>query len=349
MPKDLTDTKSTLHLGLVLFPGCMPAGLFAVADMARAANLRTGRERFRITWVGSSLEQMLTGQGLSLQPQATIASASCDALLIPGLWASSTSELDAALHEQSELIAALRALPQSSTLWSYCAGVPLLAAAGRLDGKAATATWWLQSMLEDKFPKVIWRFDDSLVSDKNIVTAAGPNGYLQLMLQQLAERLADQELYDVRDILMLPRPRVLHEAFRAVDVMVLREPQLRQLLVLAQRTAASELTLQRAAEYMNVSIRTLCRQIPAATGLAAADWLTRIKLRQVGDALSRTNLSIKFISDMLGYSSEASLHRTFRRTTGYTLTGFRQAYSEVSTGNARAMDSNLNDKHCFLR
>jgi transcriptional regulator GlxA family with amidase domain len=148
---------------------------------------------------------------------------------------------------------------------------------------------------------------------------------------------------------MLPRPRVLHEAFRAVDVMVLREPQLRQLLVLAQRTAASELTLQRAAEYMNVSIRTLCRQIPAATGLAAADWLTRIKLRQVGDALSRTNLSIKFISDMLGYSSEASLHRTFRRTTGYTLTGFRQAYSEVSTGNARAMDSNLNDKHCFLR
>ena len=29
-----------LRLALLLYPGCMPAGLFATADLARAANLR---------------------------------------------------------------------------------------------------------------------------------------------------------------------------------------------------------------------------------------------------------------------------------------------------------------------
>lgn len=329
MPKRPVAPESTLHLGLVLFPGCMPAGLFAVADMARAANLRSGRERFRVTWVGASLQPVPTWQGLALQPQASIAGAACDVLLVPGLWIASADDLAAALAEQAALIASLRALPRSTVLWGYCAGVPLLAAAGRLDGKSATTTWWLQKLLEDKFPKVLWRFDEALVRDANTVTASGPNGYLPLMLRQLGDSLAAPELQDVRDVLMLPKPRVLHEAFHAVNLMQLRDPQLRRLLVHAQRTAAAELSLQRAASYMNVSVRTLCRQIPAATGLAAAEWLTRIKLRQVSEALTRSDHPVKFISDTLGFSSEASLHRSFRRTTGYTPAKFRQTYSEV--------------------
>lgn len=307
----------------------MPAGLFAAADMARAANLRTGRERFRITWVGASLQKVPTWHGLTLQPQATMAHATCHALLVPGLWLASADALKEAVHELRALIGALRALPRSTALWSYCAGVPLLAAAGRLDGRSATATWWLQNALEDAFPKVRWRFDEPLVGDAHVVTAAGPNGHLPLMLEQLAAVLDEPELRDVQEVLMLPRPQVQHPAFHATDVMLLREPRLRRLLVFAQRTAASELTLQRAAGHLNLSVRTLCRQIPAATGLTAAEWLRRIKLRQVGEALTRTNHPVKAISAALGYSSEASLHRAFRQATGYTPAGFRQAYSEV--------------------
>ena len=41
-----------LRVALLLYPGCMPAGLFAAADMARAANLRAPASVMDICWAG---------------------------------------------------------------------------------------------------------------------------------------------------------------------------------------------------------------------------------------------------------------------------------------------------------
>jgi AraC-like DNA-binding protein len=108
----------------------------------------------------------------------------------------------------------------------------------------------------------------------------------------------------------------------------MQDAGLRKLLVFAQRTPANELDLQSAAQHLNVSVRTLCRQVQTVTGLAAGDWLRRIKLRQVGEALCGMNTSIKQISDELGFGSEASLHRAFKKTTGLTLAEYRRAYGK---------------------
>jgi transcriptional regulator GlxA family with amidase domain len=134
-------------------------------------------------------------------------------------------------------------------------------------------------------------------------------------------------LREVGEVLILPQPRVRHDAFRDVDMMTLQDVELRKLMLFAQRTAASELNLQSAASHLNISVRTLCRQVQLATGLAAGDWLRRIKLRQAGEALCSKQTSIKQISDELGYSSEASLHRAFKKTTGLTLVVYRQAHA----------------------
>ncbi|MDB5912285.1 MAG: araC family transcriptional regulator, partial [Ramlibacter sp.] len=86
------------RLGLVLFPGCMPAGLFAAADMVRACNLRAGRERMQVTWVGTGRGDVPTQGGPSLRAEASLGAAGCDAWLLPGLWLASTDALDAALQ-----------------------------------------------------------------------------------------------------------------------------------------------------------------------------------------------------------------------------------------------------------
>lgn len=326
MPMPRSATAPPFRLGLLLFPGCMPAGLFATADLVRACNLRGGHERMSVTWGGVDAGDVATHRGLSIKAQTTLADANCDAWLLPGLWLASTDALETAVKAQRPLIDALRALPKGTPVWSYCAGVAMAAAAGRLDGRAATATWWLQPALATRFPRVQWRSSPELVISRDAITASGPSGYLPLMLDRLAQHFPGEVLKDVQEILMLPVPRTRHAAFQAVEIMTLEDPAMRTLLLWAQDIPAHEVTLSEAARQLSISVRTLCRQVQRATGMAAGDWLRRVKLGQAAEALRSTRTPIKTISDQLGFGSEVSFYRAFRSATGMTPSEYRQAY-----------------------
>lgn len=326
MPVSAPVTSRPFRLGLLLFPGCMPAGLFSTADLVRACNLRAGRELMTATWVGVDEEMARARHGPELRVESTLVNADCDALLLPGLWLASTDALEGALRTQQPLIDALRVLPASTQIWSYCAGVALAAAAGRLDGETATATWWLRPALSNRFKRVAWTGESDLLFGERAATAAGPSGYLPLMLDRLGRHFTADVLRDVQELLMLPIPRPRHAAFQAVEMMALEDTSMRTLLQWAQRTPAQDVTLAAAAKQTNVSVRTLCRQIQRATGLAAGDWLRRAKLCQAADALRGTRSPIKTISDDLGFGGEASFYRAFRATTGLTPSAYRQAF-----------------------
>lgn len=332
MPKPRSATSSPFRLGLLLFPGCMPAGLFATADLVRACNLRGGRERVAITWAAVNGGEIATQDGLSLKAQARVADVNCDAWLLPGLWLASSDLLEDAVRAQRPLIDALRALPRSQAIWSYCAGVALAAAAGRLDGRSATATWWLQPALAVRFPRVKWQGSPELVVSRDVITASGPSGYLPLMLDRLAQHFPADVLRDVQEVLMLPTPHVRHAAFQPVEMMALTDPGMRALLLWAQQTPAQDVALAEAARQRSVSVRTLCRQVQQATGLAAGDWLRRAKLSQAADALRGTRTPIKTISEQLGFGSDASFYRAFRSATGMTPAEYRQVYGVLARG-----------------
>ncbi|MFG6442645.1 GlxA family transcriptional regulator [Roseateles sp. LKC17W] len=317
-----------MQLGLLLYPGCMPTGLYAAADLVAACNLRLGRERIRVVWGGLDTQPVAVAQGPALQPQAALGACACEAWLLPGLWLACVDQLGPTLAQHGALIEQLRRLPRRSQVWSYCAGVALLAAAGLLDGREATATWWLLPALAARFPRVHWR-DAPTVASGRVVTASGPAGHLPLMLDRLALRFSSEVLYDVQQVLMLPQPRSRHESFNPVEMMALRDPALRQLLAFAQRTPAQALSLASAAEHLNLSVRTLSRRVMAGTGVPAGDWLRRVKLSQVAEALRLTRTPIKAIAADLGFGSEAGLHRAFKLVTGLTPSAYRQAYGET--------------------
>jgi len=310
----------------------MPSGLFAAADMARAANLRAGRELFSLTWAsldGAPVDSVEGGP--RLLPSCAFAEATCDAWLVPGLWAVSEVGLAQTIDTLAPIVRALRELPASMPLWGYCTGVALLARAGRLDGRAATAAWWLRTALTRSHGRVNWRFDELLVEDRGIRTAAGPSGYLPLMTSALGERLTADALRDIEDVLMLPRPREWMPVFRPVELIAIEDVRLRRALIFAQSNAAQGLTLAMASTHLRMSPRSFARHVRACTGLAAGDWLRRIKLRQVGEALGASNEPVKAIADRLGYASEASLHRAFHRTVGCTPAQFRRRLGGART------------------
>lgn len=315
-------------IGLLAYQGCLPAGLFAAADLFQAINRRMGEPVFDVVWIGGGCDRIVMAGGAILQIEGGLDEA-CDAYVLPGFWAESAADLDAMLERQAGLLDWLRRLPQQTGLWTYCMGVALLAAAGRIDRYQATATWWLEKPLRNRFAAVGWDFHQAVIEDRSIITAAGANGYWALLNALLTPRIPAEVMRDVQLAMLVPRVDAGHPAFRPVELMVQSDPQLRRLMVYAQDAAATELSLGAAADHLAVSSRTLSRRIEQHAQISAGKWLRLIKLRQVADALISSNASIKTICAAAGFPDEASLMRSFKRTTGMTTSEYRQQYGRT--------------------
>lgn len=315
-----------LRIGLLLYPGCMPAGLFAFADLLTAANRRGGERRFELCWVAQDREPVECAQGMRLSPQSPLLEAQCDALLVPGLWADSEGMLSQALAANQALMRQLGRLPPSVQLWSYCTGVALLAQSGRLDGQGATATWWLAAELQRRFPRVDWQFEQTLLRTPSGITASGVSGYLPIARSLIEDQLGAAVYREIAQLLVLPRPEAETPVFRSLGLMAQRDPLLRRLQLLVEQWPARQLGVQPLAEALSISARTLARRVQALTGMAVAEQVRLIKLNQAGERLILTAEPIARISEALGYADESSFRRSFKQVTGYTPAAYRQQF-----------------------
>jgi transcriptional regulator GlxA family with amidase domain len=319
-----------MRIGLVVYRGCMPAGLFAAADHFRAINRRVGTPVFEPIWIGAGDEEMKSGSGPALEMDNSL-DVQCDAYLLPGFWAETAADIDLMLDRQSHLIDWLRQVPQPTALWAYCMGVALVAAAGRIDRCGATATWWLEQPLRARFTRVEWDFRQPVIEDRQVITAAGANGYWAVLSKLLIARISPELIRDVEQAMLVPRSNQGHPVFRPVEMMAQREPQLQRLIAYAQKVPASGLNLTAAAKFLSVSSRTLSRKIDQHAQVAAGEWLRLVKLRQVANALLSSGASVKTIGAELGFADEASLMRAFKKATGMTTSQYRQQYGHSVT------------------
>ncbi len=317
-----------IKIGLLVYPGCMPAGLFAAADLFQAVNRRTGKQTLEPVWLSVDGEPVAMPRGLLLEPPHSLHER-CDAYLLPGFWAESAADLDHMLDRHAPLLEWLRQLPEQTSLWSYCMGVALLAKAGRIDQRPATATWWLERALRQRFAAVEWDFQQHVIADGNILTAAGANGYWALLSKLLTAWLAPEVLRDVELAMLVPRSNITHPAFRPVELLAQSDARLQRLIAYAQTLPAMRVNLDAVAQYLAVSSRTLSRIIGQGTGMGAGEWLRLIKLRQVGNSLLSSDAPVKLICEELGFVDEASLMRSFKRVTGMTTSQYRQQFGHA--------------------
>ncbi len=315
-----------LRIGLLLYPGCMPAGLLAFADLLHAANRRAGDTLFETLFVAQQAGTVECAQGVSLQVSKVLSETAVDALLIAGFWAESSRQVETALSDNRALVSALAACSKQVQLWSYCTGVCLIAASGRLDGQAATVTWWMAGAMAQGYKKVNWQSERHCVINPLTATASGVNGYLPIA-QALIEKALSQEMFhDLAKLMVLARPVQAHPAFAAMSLIEQSSPLLRQLHRCVEQSPAEQITVQRLAQQLSLSPRTLARKVSAETGIAVAAYARCIKLNQVSERLMLTSAAVNTISADLGFSSDSNLRRMFKALTDLTPLEYRQQF-----------------------
>lgn len=316
----------SLRIGLLLYPGCMPAGLLGFMDLLEAANLRAGRRCFELQWLALEAGPVRCAHGLHMPAAAALEPGACDALLLPGFWTDSPAQVERQLVMQSALIKRLAHLPKDMALWSYCTGVALLAASGRLDGRSATVTWWLADAMRLQFPEVSWECQHASLFQPGIATASGVNGYLPIARALISTHLHPTIYHDINNLMVLPRPQQSASVFQTIPLIAESDTQMRRLQLLVEKIPAHELSIERLATELATSPRTLARRIKAASGHAAAEHIRLLKLNQAGERLLLTSDTVSQISTALGFSDESSFRRSFRQVAGMTPLSYRQKF-----------------------
>lgn len=307
-----------LDVALLLYPECMPAGLFAAADLLTAAALRSGARGWRVHWVGVKPGPVACAHGMALRAETRLDAQRWQAVLLPGFWAGTPAQLSAGLGGQLPLQQALRALPRSVPLWTWCTGVALAAAAGRLDGEAATGTWWMAAQLSRAHPEVDWQWQTPMVSSRRVATASGVHGYLPILAQALERRISPEAWRDVQRLMVLPRPQPAASVFDALQTLHGADPLLARLRRLVERTPAVETTLERLADQLACSPRTLARKVGEAAGMPVGRYVRLVKLHQAGEHLLHGGRSAAQVSETLGFADESGFRRSFKAVTGLT-------------------------------
>lgn len=322
----LPSASPPFRIGLLLYPECMLAGLFAFADLVHAANRRAGKRLFEPVFVAAQAGVVECAHGHPAHAACAVQDAGLDAVLIPGFWAESSRQITDAIAQNADVIASLAALGKNVMMWSYCTGVCLAAATGRLKGQKATVTWWLADMMRKTHPKAIWQTERTSIFNLRTATASGVNGYLPIAQAFIEKRISREAYRDLTKLMVLPRPERTHHAFQTMNVIEQPNRLLRALHLLTEQTPASEATVSRLAQELNMTERTLARKVIAATGVPVASYVRRIKLNQVSERLIHTSSSANAISIELGFSSDSGMRRMFKELTAQTPAQYRMAF-----------------------
>lgn len=326
MSASVTLPPHPIRIGLLIYPGCMPSGLFALADLLHAANARVGGTAFLTSLVALQEAPVLCAHGHQLMPAAALDQAQFDALALPPCWIAELSELAGPGSRHAPLLAALGRQLRSTRMLAFCSGVAFLAATGGLNGHAATVSWWLADTMREQYPQVNWQIDRSVLMGPQVSTASGNDGHMHLGRELLNEYLGRSVYEGMAKLMHAPQRDATHAVFAEMDLVQQGDAFMQQLFLIAQQLPATRLTVSSVADALSTTERTLARRIGAATGLPAASYLRRIKLHQVSERLIRSSTPASAISAALGFSTESSMRRMFRDLTGLTPVEYRERY-----------------------
>lgn len=237
------------------------------------------------------------------------------------------------------LLDALRRAHAAGTrIAALCSGAFVLAAAGLLDGRAATTHWMYAEELRRRYPRV--RVDERAlyVDEGAILTSAGTAAGIDLCLHIVRQDFGSAVAAEVGRRMVVAPHRTGDQAQYAPppDPPAAREPGLAPVLDWAIGNLHRPLTIARLAERAAMSPRTFGRHFTRETGLTPLRWLNRQRLSTARELLETTDLPVDAVARRTGFSSAEVLRRHFQRDLGTTPTAYRRTFGGSPPRSPRA-------------
>ena len=213
-----------------------------------------------------------------------------------------------------------RVAPIVRRLGSVCVGSFLLAEAGLLDGRRATSHWRFSQELNKRYPKVNVVSAPVWVKDGNLYTSAGLSAGIDLALAWVEEDCGNAIATEVARELVLFLRRPASQAQLSVSLAAQADEMqsIQELRIWIAENLHRELSVQRLAERVAMSVRNFERVFAREVGMSPARYVRHVRVEAAQRMIERSGRGLDQVAAACGFSSADLMRRAFARTLGST-------------------------------
>jgi transcriptional regulator GlxA family with amidase domain len=211
-------------------------------------------------------------------------------------------------------------------LGAVCVSSFLLAEAGLLNGRRATAHWKYGRELAARYPGVRVEHDPLWVKDGNIYTCAGISAGIDLALAWVEEDcgagLAHEAAREL--VLFLRRPGGQPQLSVSLASQASQMTSIRELQIWIAEHLDARLSVEELADRMAMSVRNFERVFTREVGTTPSQYVLQMRVEAARRQLERTDGGLKHVASTVGFGSVDVMRRAFVRLLGITPRRYRE-------------------------
>jgi transcriptional regulator GlxA family with amidase domain len=310
------------RVAVLLLDGMFDTGVSTVLDtldtanaLAASAAAKNAPPPFRVTRVGVR-SRVRTSLGFAVEVERARAQKRPDLVVVPALGAKTPETLEAALERRdvAEGAALLAEWARAGTeVAGACTASFVLGAAGLLDGRRATTTWWLAPLLRQKHPETEVDESRMVVESRGVITAGAALAHLDLAFFLVRRRSPSLARITARHMVFDERPS--QGAFILPDHVAHTDEVVERFERYARKHLA-DFSVEEAARAAGASERTLERRLSQVLGKSPLSYVRDLRVEQAVHLLATTDGSIESIAERVGYRDGVTLRTLLREKTG---------------------------------
>jgi transcriptional regulator GlxA family with amidase domain len=336
-------TKSRPHLIRRIIAAVVPPvdelDLVGPLQVFNSVNRLAGRPVYAIEVVTNADQLTVEGEGgvitfLARHHFSKVDGVSDSVLLVCGI--GTRSIRDPALSAWLKSMAG-----RSRRLGAVCAASLLLAEAGLLNGRRATAHWKFGQELASQYPDVCVEHEPLWVKDGNIYTSAGLSAGIDLALAWVEEDcgagLAHEAAREL--VLFLRRPGGQPQLSISLASQSSEMMSIRELQIWIAEHLETRLSVEDLANHMFMSVRNFERVFTREVGTTPSQYVLQLRVEAARRSLERTDASLKQVASVTGFASVDVMRRAFIRLLGITPRRYREfaGSSTAAEGGTRSI------------
>jgi transcriptional regulator GlxA family with amidase domain len=210
-------------------------------------------------------------------------------------------------------------------LGAVCVGAFLLAEAGLLNDRRATAHWRFGREMAERYPRVRVQHDPLWVKDGNIYTSAGVSAGIDLALSWVEEDcgagLAHEAAREL--VLFLRRPGGQPQISVSLASQASEMMSIRELQIWIAENLQRKLLTQDLADRMSMSVRNFERVFTREVGTTPSQYVLQIRVETARRQLEPASKGLKQVAADVGFGNVDSMRRAFVRLLGITPKRYR--------------------------
>lgn len=308
---------------VIYLPTTFYAGIAStIVEALQAANDLSAKQVFTFEFV-SRARQPKSNTGITFPAQRRPTRRMDVLILLAGMRPQMADTLRL-LEQESKNVKPLihDAEKQGAIIATTCGAAYLLAAAGILNGKRATISWWLKNEASRRFPRVRWTPQRLIVRQGLIYTTGAAYAGLELVTRLLIDLGFAGIERKVRKMMVLPPSREFQSPYE-FPINNDSDPFQKKLDKLAKENIRT-LTLGSVSRHLGLSTRTLSRTFHERLQTSPGKWIQSKRLEIARTLLETTRMSVAEICYGVGYQDVASFSRLFSKNTGMSPREFRK-------------------------